>query len=143
MKGVGSCFFFSSRRRHTRYWRDWSSDVCSSDLRQISCTFGATSPYRLDGRSGNRWCSIWWDRLPVMMCMALEPEMLAEPSIWRTYHSPRVSPSIDDFSKVSTPSGKCPHRMTEFDHRLRTMFAVKFAATVDRKFGPDSSGCST
>src|SRR3712207_7228857 len=22
---------FSSRRRHTRYWRDWSSDVCSSD----------------------------------------------------------------------------------------------------------------
>src|SRR3712207_3883732 len=27
-------FFFSSRRRHTRYWRDWSSDVCSSDLRQ-------------------------------------------------------------------------------------------------------------
>src|SRR3712207_9222287 len=26
------CVFFSSRRRHTRYWRDWSSDVCSSDL---------------------------------------------------------------------------------------------------------------
>src|SRR3712207_7934733 len=25
-------FFFASRRRHTRYWRDWSSDVCSSDL---------------------------------------------------------------------------------------------------------------
>src|SRR5215217_3218689 len=25
-------FFFSIRRRHTRYWRDWSSDVCSSDL---------------------------------------------------------------------------------------------------------------
>src|SRR3712207_8599297 len=29
------CFFFSSRRRHTRYWRDWSSDVCSSDLSGI------------------------------------------------------------------------------------------------------------
>src|SRR5258707_10224936 len=28
--------FFSSRRRHTRYWRDWSSDVCSSDLRDGS-----------------------------------------------------------------------------------------------------------
>src|SRR3989449_7534197 len=27
------CFFFSSRRRHTRCSRDWSSDVCSSDLR--------------------------------------------------------------------------------------------------------------
>src|SRR6266498_5681000 len=29
MRGV---FFFSSRRRHTRCGRDWSSDVCSSDL---------------------------------------------------------------------------------------------------------------
>src|SRR3712207_6039937 len=31
-------FFFSSRRRHTRYWRDWSSDVCSSDLTCIEDT---------------------------------------------------------------------------------------------------------
>src|SRR5436309_7345534 len=29
-------FFFSSRRRHTRFSRDWSSDVCSSDLVDIS-----------------------------------------------------------------------------------------------------------
>src|SRR5215203_2874274 len=29
-------FFFSSRRRHTRYWRDWSSDVCSSDLLAVA-----------------------------------------------------------------------------------------------------------
>src|SRR5205814_4711758 len=28
----GRCFFFSSRRRHTRCLSDWSSDVCSSDL---------------------------------------------------------------------------------------------------------------
>src|SRR5437879_6546778 len=27
-------FFFSSRRRHTRYIGDWSSDVCSSDVSQ-------------------------------------------------------------------------------------------------------------
>src|SRR5256884_2142152 len=32
-------FFFSSRRRHTRCSRDWSSDVCSSDL----------VPYRIKG----------------------------------------------------------------------------------------------
>src|SRR2546422_7080163 len=30
-------FFFSSRRRHTRCSRDWSSDVCSSDLRELRC----------------------------------------------------------------------------------------------------------
>src|SRR2546429_4206393 len=29
---LGYVFFFSSRRRHTRCSRDWSSDVCSSDL---------------------------------------------------------------------------------------------------------------
>src|SRR5690606_569644 len=31
-----SFFFFSSRRRHTRFSRNWSSDVCSSDLRHIA-----------------------------------------------------------------------------------------------------------
>src|SRR5690625_6738670 len=33
-----SCFFFffSSRRRHTRWPRDWSSDVCSSDLSSVA-----------------------------------------------------------------------------------------------------------
>src|SRR3712207_9529543 len=45
MNSIGYCiFFFSSRRRHTRYWRDWSSDVCSSDLRTATTTqaYGAT-----------------------------------------------------------------------------------------------------
>src|SRR6266536_4159182 len=35
-------FFFSSRRRHTRSTRDWSSDVCSSDL--AACAFGPPPP---------------------------------------------------------------------------------------------------
>src|SRR5438105_10476448 len=33
--GLGSIVFFSSRRRHTRSTRDWSSDVCSSDLEHV------------------------------------------------------------------------------------------------------------
>src|SRR3712207_8965248 len=37
-------FFFSSRRRHTRYWRDWSSDVCSSDLKFLHLVEEATQP---------------------------------------------------------------------------------------------------
>src|SRR5204863_4428275 len=41
-------FFFSSRRRHTRSLRDWSSDVCSSDLTGL--LFG-TSRYRIRGSS--------------------------------------------------------------------------------------------
>src|SRR6267143_1806110 len=34
MSGIGAVFFFSSRRRHTRWNCDWSSDVCSSDLKE-------------------------------------------------------------------------------------------------------------
>src|SRR5690606_37267953 len=33
---IFTVFFFSSRRRHTRFSRDWSSDVCSSDLRGVT-----------------------------------------------------------------------------------------------------------
>src|SRR5690606_33730602 len=33
-------FFFSSRRRHTRFSRDWSSDVCSSDLLTLEVVEG-------------------------------------------------------------------------------------------------------
>src|SRR5438445_8340150 len=44
-------FFFSSRRRHTRYWRDWSSDVCSSDLtRPVAHLRGAAPRRRGAGR---------------------------------------------------------------------------------------------
>src|SRR5690606_39507814 len=51
-------FFFSSRRRHTRFSRDWSSDVCSSDLlppafqesceryADQSCVHASCQPYR-------------------------------------------------------------------------------------------------
>src|SRR5690625_5989452 len=35
-------FFFSSRRRHTSWPRDWSSDVCSSDLETASTAQGAS-----------------------------------------------------------------------------------------------------
>src|SRR2546430_13653270 len=59
MNGVGAMlerrldfFFFSSRRRHTRFDCDWSSDVCSSDLPPINRIFriilliSASSVYR-------------------------------------------------------------------------------------------------
>src|SRR5256886_8742895 len=39
------CFFFSSRRRHTRFDCDWSSDVCSSDLGIIVEVFGLSIPF--------------------------------------------------------------------------------------------------
>src|SRR3989442_2067110 len=43
-------FFFSSRRRHTRCGRDWSSDVCSSDLTDGPCRMIIPHLNRLYGR---------------------------------------------------------------------------------------------
>src|SRR3712207_7548727 len=47
-----SVFFFSSRRRHTIYWRDWSSDVCSSDLTEEAMWRGVAA-VRQGGRVGD------------------------------------------------------------------------------------------
>src|SRR5207248_4473179 len=45
-------FFFSSRRRHTRSYGDWSSDVCSSDL--------STCTARRASRWHRSWATAWW-----------------------------------------------------------------------------------
>src|SRR3712207_3194492 len=47
-------FFFSSRRRHTRYWRDWSSDVCSSDLAETGSYWDMRHCEPPDGESHDR-----------------------------------------------------------------------------------------
>src|SRR5699024_11568653 len=53
-------FFFSSRRRHTRSKRDWSSDVCSSDLRhppgQEIYRKGDISYFEVDGNKQKEYC---------------------------------------------------------------------------------------
>src|SRR3989442_9738240 len=49
----GVSFFFSSRRRHTRCGRDWSSDVCSSDLTTVTTKHlgeGIAADYDAEGR---------------------------------------------------------------------------------------------
>src|SRR5690606_39644506 len=46
-------FFFSSRRRHTRFSRDWSSDVCSSDLIETKDTGGL--PKNLQEKKLQEW----------------------------------------------------------------------------------------
>src|SRR5207245_7119096 len=63
-----SVFFLTSRRRHTRCYRDWSSDVCSSDLREPEKTsFGAALKELLGIRNFVTLCSLnaigsvaWW-----------------------------------------------------------------------------------
>src|SRR6266487_226969 len=50
-------FFFSSRRRHTRWTGDWSSDVCSSDLPRVEReqpTVGAADDHQIPRHEGRR-----------------------------------------------------------------------------------------
>src|SRR5699024_5878510 len=49
------CFFFSSRRRHTRSKRDWSSDVCSSDLEARDQGILIRTP------EGEPYIAKWWN----------------------------------------------------------------------------------
>src|SRR6478672_12375107 len=46
-------FFFSSRRRHTRSDREWSSDVCSSDLDECLASIEAEAPREIIVVDGN------------------------------------------------------------------------------------------
>src|SRR5690625_2095483 len=65
-------FFFSSRRRHTRWPRDWSSDVCSSDL---------TVKFKVDGDLSQ----------PVSMDMNIvDPDMPAMPGGYDKDHTARA-----------------------------------------------------
>src|SRR2546429_7399634 len=50
-------FFFSSRRRHTRCSRDWSSDVCSSDLWRRRKVFSRHPRLSVVVRSTDKLCS--------------------------------------------------------------------------------------
>src|SRR5437899_11023865 len=57
---MAACFFFSSRRRHTRCLSDWSSDVCSSDLpcspaKVPRSTVATAAP--IPARGSSAWCS--------------------------------------------------------------------------------------
>src|SRR5882757_7228831 len=55
-------FFFSSRRRHTRYWRDWSSDVCSSDL--LSTPWGGHKAAQSGVDTAPAVVEVWYDMVP-------------------------------------------------------------------------------
>src|SRR3712207_6952485 len=95
-------FFFSSRRRHTRYWRDWSSDVCSSDLvdtAEVVERIWARDATLWTGHDEGRWLG-WLDeparmreRVPELVDVAEEARRSEERRVgkecrsrWSPYH---------------------------------------------------------
>ena len=67
--------------------------------------------------------------MPLMNAMTGPALKLAEPSIWRRYHSPRVSDSKLSLVNFSAPSGKCPQKMTmsAFSGKPRQQYARMLA----------------
>src|SRR5207253_4799514 len=61
-------FFFSSRRRHTRWPRDWSSDVCSSDLPPLMGWTAARGHLTAEGWSLFAILAFW--QLPHFLAIA-------------------------------------------------------------------------
>src|SRR4030043_1956822 len=59
-------FFFSSRRRHTRCSRDWSSDVCSSDLHPHGCSFGWEKIKEMKDNQIEFWAGDGFTRLRIV-----------------------------------------------------------------------------
>src|SRR5439155_9887424 len=79
-------FFLSSRRRHTRWPRDWSSDVCSSDLEQVLralCYAALAAAAGLVG-AADRWAVLGGSPLvPAAFFAALGTALLAAVEIGR------------------------------------------------------------
>src|SRR5206468_8136047 len=69
-EAISLVFFFSSRRRHTRSDRDWSSDVCSSDLVILSPAFTVLRLARASGRTGAACCSPFSSLIVIILAFA-------------------------------------------------------------------------
>src|SRR6266508_3111007 len=105
VRKVFSCFFvFSSRRRHTRWPRDWSSDVCSSDLPMsgdgtlpdgADSDFGALASARLRVLTWNRSWQFgpWEERQPAIAATIerLGPDIVCLQETW--------AEQVDGFAK--------------------------------------------
>src|SRR5207249_4641339 len=83
---AGACFslfFFSSRRRHTRSKRDWSSDVCSSDLAEFRGAL-TRGEIRAAGRAPDgAWCVNAWVKQGILLGfrMGVLADMSAHPTL--------------------------------------------------------------
>src|SRR5882762_10995951 len=94
---VAVLFFFSSRRRHTRFKCDWSSDVCSSDLQHSLVAYSAICAHKLT--------------YPTRVCCRSEERRVGKEcrSRWSPYHYKKKNKKKFLHQKtLSTPSAVRP-----------------------------------
>src|SRR5690606_14118046 len=114
-------FFFSSRRRHTRFSRDWSSDVCSSDLIGIL-------------HRNNRIIGLWgcfYDRICFLMNI-LHDYFLADTTKRRNQilHFTKLMRSKPLCTRIFSPVGIYPHTINTQPMFPRNSFWICVLATI-------------
>src|SRR5690606_782128 len=91
-------FFFSSRRRHTRFSRDWSSDVCSSDLNDLKFNNGGI--YSVYEWENEHELKLW----NFVSNIYKKQEVLSvtdETSLFRTETTTRTIQLVPEYKKVN------------------------------------------
>src|SRR3712207_1399568 len=136
-------FFFSSRRRHTRYWRDWSSDVCSSDL--MGCGVEVAEDW-VEVRGTERLRGVEVDMnafsdtmitLAAIAPFASTPTVIRNVGHTRYQETDRISAVADELRRLGiaveegrdrlhiTPGSVRPASVETYgDHRMAMAFAV-------------------
>src|SRR3990172_11889942 len=121
--------FFKSRRRHTRCSRDWSSDVCSSDLGSWSFVFDM-----LDLPDGHQLLQarirenrpFAADKVRAELAMAAE----ADPALHVSFHGEIDLRRID--AELKELHGRKPH------HDLRSAYHRQGICRIERCFGEEA-----
>src|SRR5690606_39749924 len=86
-------FFFSSRRRHTRFSRDWSSDVCSSDLQRWMMMYLDLARYAVVLRTSPELTGPW--SAPVVVVDGQD-----QPGLYAPYIVPLEGPGRSEERRV-------------------------------------------
>src|SRR5207245_4951498 len=113
-------FFFSSRRRHTRCYRDWSSDVCSSDLSGSSRTAHIVG----GDLRGNCVCSA-----TAVSIREIELEGIVLADVWR---KPAVFKAVVEDAKPATGNEFGANLIREADSRRKIrLLRVAESSTIN------------
>src|SRR5205807_6652306 len=89
------CFFFSSRRRHTRLQGDWSSDVCSSDLSWAICL---------------RACLFWLSQWFASLASSFSGQSLRIGDPWRSPRGPARASVVTNANAAELKIGRASCR---------------------------------